>query len=156
MKVNSSKGFTLIELMIVILIIGIIAAIALPAYQNYAKQARRADAKTSLFEVQLAQEKYRANNPNYISDMTLLGYDNADNNDSKDGYYIVDVAVDNATSNAEYTITATIDSTSPQAGDSCGSFIYKQDDIDGDGNIEEVYAAGTDGDNDDEDNCWGR
>ena len=142
--------------MVVVLIIGIIAAIALPAYQDYAKRARRADAKTSLLEVQFAEEKYRANNPNYTDDMILLGYDNTDNNDSKDGYYTVDVTVDNATSNAEYTITAAIDNSSAQAGDSCGTFTYKQDDTDGDGTVEEIYAAGTDGDNDDEDNCWAR
>lgn len=62
---RKNTGFTLIELMIVIAIIGILATIAFPAYQNYVMRTKRSDAKVALLALQQAMEKYRANCPQY-------------------------------------------------------------------------------------------
>lgn len=113
---NKSKGFTLIELMIVVVLLGVLAAIALPAYQDYAQRARRADAKTSLLELQMAMEKWRANNPFYTTNMANLGYTNQA---SKEGYYNLNIP---AASAAGYTLTAAINPATAQNGDDCGTF----------------------------------
>lgn len=67
MKQRKASGFTLIELMITVAIIGILAAIAYPAYTDSVRKGRRAEAITDLYGIQLAQEKWRANNTSYTS-----------------------------------------------------------------------------------------
>lgn len=76
---NAQKGFTLIELMIVVAIIGILAAIAIPAYQNYAK---RSSETACLAETKgLASQQFvRINDPEGANPMTkqeLEGYTSA-------------------------------------------------------------------------------
>ena len=51
-------GFTLIELMIVITIVGILAAVALPAYQNHTRKARRSEAQQLMLDIVTKQERY--------------------------------------------------------------------------------------------------
>lgn len=130
MKSHSAKGFTLIELMIVVVLIGVIAAIALPAYQGYTERARRAEAKSGLLELQLQQEKYRANNPTYAAAASLAL-------PSSDFY---NFTVSNPTA-IGYELTAV--PTGSQTGDDCGTFAMDEDGEDHSGS----YAGP---------NCWGK
>lgn len=131
MKIKKLQGFTLIELMIVVAIVGVLAAIALPSYQEYAKQARRADAKSGILALQLAQEKHRANCPTYASGFRSAAPANPNDycpdnqvihpTTSPDGYYNLSIVYASATT---YLITA--GPTGIQVGDDCGTYALDQ------------------------------
>ena len=65
-----TRGFTLIELMIVVVIIGVLATIAYPSYQNWTTQTRRSDAYTSLSQLANDLEKFYSECSAYTSDIT--------------------------------------------------------------------------------------
>ena len=113
-------GFTLIEVMITVAILGIIAAIALPSYQSYVVKSRRADAKSALMQAANRQEQFILNRSTYTNDMTLLGYP-ANPARSPDGFYSISAAACAAVAIQRcYVLTAT--PVGPQANDTrCGS-----------------------------------
>ncbi len=64
-SIHSARGFTLIELMITVAILGIIVAVALPAYSGYIRKTRRADAMATLSQDQAIIERCYAVNFTY-------------------------------------------------------------------------------------------
>jgi type IV pilus assembly protein PilE len=62
---KAAKGFTLIELMITLVVVGILAAIAYPSYTDYVRRSKITEAQSSLSELRLRAEKWFADNRTY-------------------------------------------------------------------------------------------
>lgn len=94
------SGFTLIELMITVAIVGILAAIAYPSYQSYVLQSRRAEAIAGLLDMQQQAEKWRVNHTTYPASSNLIL--------PASEYYTFSISGSSATA---YTLNATAKST---------------------------------------------
>ena len=91
MMMRRNKGFTLMELIVVVAIIAVIGAIAYPNYNSYMKKSRRADAKVGLAMVVDRQERYYIANGTYTTDASDLGLGGSATWDTAEGYYKVTI-----------------------------------------------------------------
>lgn len=68
------QGYTLIEILIVVAILGMLAAIAIPSYQNSVLASNRSVAQAALLDLANRQEQFYLDNRTYTTDMANLGY----------------------------------------------------------------------------------
>jgi type IV pilus assembly protein PilE len=142
-----SRGFTLMELMITVVIIGILASVAIPNYTDYVAKSRRAEAQSTLLQVASWMERYFTENNRYDlsanagNPPTLpTGFTNVPQTGT--AYYTITIATPNTTT---YTVTAT--RAGSMASDRCGDFTYTQANVK---NIQNNTTGSTAA------SCWGQ
>lgn len=113
MSFHLKKGFTLIELMIVVAIIAILAAIAYPSYINYIIRSNRSAAQQFMLDVAQRQELFLMDQRAYASTVAALNMTVPDKVDP-----LYSVTITTTATPPEYTITATPKSGTLQANDS--------------------------------------
>jgi len=139
--INSrNKGFTLIELMIVVAIIGVLAAVALPAYQQSVRGGARAEAQSMLLQVAANQERFYSDNNSYSANADPLSNPAVATLTTEAGLYQVSVAACAAGAIANCFV-ATATPQGGQAADTCTTLT-----------ISNTGLKGSTGDV--VDNCW--
>ena len=112
---RKSQGFTLIEILIAVAIIGIIAAVAIPSYQEHLKKGRRADAQQFISQVAQKQQQYLLDARAYAGTLNELSMDTAIPSGVSKFYDVTLVAA--AGNPPTFTVTATPKVGTAQDGD---------------------------------------
>ena len=115
---KKTSGFTLIELLITIAVVGILAAIAVPSFQEQVRKGRRAEAKSELSKLQMAMERWRADNTSFSSCSPSPCGNGTYPSPAILEYYNVTIT---STTSTGYVLTAS--PKGAQTGDACGNFL---------------------------------
>lgn len=146
-----SQGFTLIELMIVIAIVGILAAVAMPDYTSYVARANRADARTQLMQAALFMQRFYAANDSYAQDRAgtavLDAMPSSIKKSPAEGTTLYSLSIPTATS-TDFVLQMVPESTGKMNGDKCGTFTLTATGLKG------VSVNGTAGSTALRDECW--
>jgi len=145
-----TAGFTLIELMIVVVIVAILLIVAVPTYLNQMRESRRTEARNYLVELASREERYYATQNAYTSTASNLGYAGfGPANPVGSGYYYIStpsVPDPNNTSQPSYSLTALPVTGKGQDKDTyCASFT-----VESNGKRTATNSGGTD----DSSYCW--
>lgn len=161
---TSVMGFTLIEVMITVAIVGILAAIAMPSYSSYIAKARRADARTQLLQAAQFMQRFYAANDRFDQDRagnsvlhTTAGMPSNLKKSPSDGSTVVYQLNTSITTAGSYTTTVSVSaytlkmapiSGGSAANDSCGIFTLTSTGVRG------VEVGGAAGSTALRDTCW--
>lgn len=130
---NAQRGFSLIELMIVVAIIAIISAFAYPSYDRYVIKTKRSVAQNALLQVADRQQQFFMDNKRFAADITNLGFpanpyvvdDNGTSTVASDADAVYSLSLSNVTATT-WTATATPLNSQLSRDTYCGSLTITQ------------------------------
>jgi type IV pilus assembly protein PilE len=117
---HEARGFTLVELLIAVVVVGILAGIAYPSFMDSIRKSRRSEAFAALTQVQQAQERWRSNRAAYSGSVSNAPTDDPPGlgmrGTTPNGYYSIGIVENSASANGYQAVAVGVDGTS-QAND---------------------------------------